>query len=557
MALLSEELSSILPNPDFDDEEEDYVERETSHADERQIGVKFHIPPYGQRKGWFPSSPEDFGDGGAFPEIHVAQYPLDMGRKRSAKSAGNTLALQVTSSGAVDYNAIARQGHEHGELVQASFRDLIPLRARLGVGEISLEKPSDEQKQEVANKTKLALQKILSKQIAQSQPKSAVVQQRDDPVYIRYTPSNQMGQALSKQRIIKMVTAEQDPMEPPKFRHKKVPRGPPSPPPPVLHSPPRKVSAQEQQDWQIPPSISNWKNPKGYTIPLDKRLAADGRGLNDVEINDGFAKFSEALYTVERQAREEVRYRAIMRQKMAEKEKQEKEQRLFMLAQKAREDRMGRNAASSGPSHAKPRSTSVSSEERSRSRAGSFSHHSESENEDEDSEAFRRRQELRRERRRQAEKDLRLSRMGAEKRAKLAEKDRPRDVAERVALGLSKPSMSSDTMIDSRLFNQASGLGSGFQDEDSYNVYDKPWRAAPSSTLYRPGATLSRQVDASAELERITSESRYDVLGNAHKKFKGSDEVVESRAGPVTFEKDIADPFGVDTFLNNVSSKKT
>jgi SNW domain-containing protein 1 len=32
----------------------------------------------------------------------------------------------------------------------------------------------------------------------------------------------------------------------------------------------------------IPPCISNWKNNKGFTIPLDKRLAADGRGLQDV-----------------------------------------------------------------------------------------------------------------------------------------------------------------------------------------------------------------------------------------------------------------------------------
>jgi hypothetical protein len=60
--------------------------------------------------------------------------------------------------------------------------------------------------------------------------------------------------------------------------------GPPSPPAPVLHSPPRKTSAKEQQEWVIPPCISNWKNAKGYTIPLDKRLAADGRGLQEVSI---------------------------------------------------------------------------------------------------------------------------------------------------------------------------------------------------------------------------------------------------------------------------------
>ena len=57
----------------------------------------------------------------------------------------------------------------------------------------------------------------------------------------------------------------------------------------------RFVPVCAQADWKIPPSISNWKNPKGYTIPLDKRLAADGRGLQEVQINDNFAKLSEAL----------------------------------------------------------------------------------------------------------------------------------------------------------------------------------------------------------------------------------------------------------------------
>ncbi|WBW75562.1 Prp19 complex subunit Prp45 [Schizosaccharomyces osmophilus] len=549
MSLLSSELARVLPNPESDEEEEDSYVLDESPEKESQEVIHKPIPPYLHRKGWIPTSLDDFGDGGAYPEINVAQYPLDMGKKRTNTAPGNSLALQVNSSGGVDYGAIARQGHEHGELVQSSFQDLIPLRARIGVGEISVEKPPEEQKQLVANKTKAALEKIVTGKISQSQPKSALVQKPDDPVYIRYTPSNQMGQAPSKQRIIKLVTEEQDPMEPPKFRHKKVPRGPPSPPVPVLHSPPRKVTAKEQQEWQIPPSISNWKNPKGYTIPLDKRLAADGRGLNDVEISDGFAKFSEALFTAERQAREEVRYRAIMRQKMAEKEKEEKEQRLFMLAQKAREERAGHVPKyQSGD-----RSPSVRSDERYQSESPVNSEPDVAEYEED--EGLRRREEIRRERRRQYEKELRLNRMGAEKRAQLSGADRPRDVSERVALGLSKPSMSSETMVDSRLFNQASGLGSGFQDEDSYNVYDKPWKAAPTSTLYRPGATLGRHIDASAELERITSENRYDVLGSVPKKFKGADEASQDASGPVVFEKDV-DPFGVNNFLDTVSSSK-
>ena len=40
--------------------------------------------------------------------------------------------------------------------------------------------------------------------------------------------------------------------------------------------------------------------PQGYTIPLDKRLAADGRGLQTVHINENFAKLAEALYIADR-----------------------------------------------------------------------------------------------------------------------------------------------------------------------------------------------------------------------------------------------------------------
>ena len=62
-----------------------------------------------------------------------------------------------------------------------------------------------------------------------------------------------------------------------------------------MHSPTRKVTVKEQQDWKVPPCISNWKNAKGYTIPLDKRLAADGRGLQQNHINENFSKLAEVI----------------------------------------------------------------------------------------------------------------------------------------------------------------------------------------------------------------------------------------------------------------------
>lgn len=97
------------------------------------------IPAYGKRKGWKPKAQADFGGGGAYPEVscgvlllqprriadglpqcHVAQYPLDMGRKKAAP--GTTVALQVDADGKVRYDAIAQQGRAPGSKVQSSFK---------------------------------------------------------------------------------------------------------------------------------------------------------------------------------------------------------------------------------------------------------------------------------------------------------------------------------------------------------------------------------------------------------------------------------------------------
>lgn len=138
-----------------------------------------------------------------------------------------------------------------------------------------------------------------------------------------------------------MVEAQVDPMEPPKHKHMKVPRGPPSPPVPVLHSPPRKITVEDQQAWKVPPCISNWKNARGFIIPLDKRLAADGRGLQEVTINNKFAMLSEALYISERKATEDLKYRNDIRKRMAMKEKEEREENLREMANRARLERAG------------------------------------------------------------------------------------------------------------------------------------------------------------------------------------------------------------------------
>lgn len=85
----------------------------------------------------------------------------------------------------------------------------------------------------------------------------------------------------------------------------------------------------------------------GYTVPLDKRLAADGRGLQQLHINENFAKLAEALYIADRKAREAVETRAQLEKKLAQKEKEAKEEHLRALAQRAREERAGIKTANS------------------------------------------------------------------------------------------------------------------------------------------------------------------------------------------------------------------
>lgn len=46
------------------------------------------IPPYGERKNWRPSKQEDYADGGAYPEAHLAQFPLEMGHKKKVSYRG-------------------------------------------------------------------------------------------------------------------------------------------------------------------------------------------------------------------------------------------------------------------------------------------------------------------------------------------------------------------------------------------------------------------------------------------------------------------------------------
>jgi SNW domain-containing protein 1 len=231
MTSIATGLAQALPKPKYDGEHEELrvVQRgprivSADQIDETQIVVRvsestprFPLkqvanavlaqragpPPYPNRAGWRPRAPEDFGDGGAFPEIPVAQYPWG---KNDGSSKSNALVVQVDAEGKVDYSAIARQGHSDRQIIHASCKDLIPLRQRAEAGDLDLSRPSEEEVAATAERTKNALATLVSGALAAQKPKNVNVGGRREPTFVRYTPSAQMGDSSKKQdRIMKIV----------------------------------------------------------------------------------------------------------------------------------------------------------------------------------------------------------------------------------------------------------------------------------------------------------------------------------------------------------------
>lgn len=230
---------------------------------------------------------------------------------------------------------------------QGSARDLVAKK----VHEMDVDRPDDDVIMSKTQETQAALEKILNGKLTAAKVARPEINQKKDAEYIRYQPSKAGGETNSgaSQRIIKMHEMPVDPLEPPKFKHKKAPRGPPSPPVPVMHSPPRKVSQKDMQDWKIPPCVSNWKNSKGFTIPLDKRLAADGRGHSQVVISDKHAQVAESLLIAQEVSREGIAARNKERERQQRIEKEKKDEQLRQLARDARMMRTGLSLSLSPP----------------------------------------------------------------------------------------------------------------------------------------------------------------------------------------------------------------
>jgi SNW domain-containing protein 1 len=497
-------------------------------------------PAYGHRQSFRPRGPEDFGEGGAFPEIPVLQYPRNMGNPSNAGTKKQVLATFDSATGGAMHDAVVvYEAGKDGRKVFSKFEDVVERR-----GGVALEKPSEEERLETLERTRLALQGRVDQHVSSSRSvklPTQSVNRHKESTYVKYTASEDAAgfNPDAKHRLIRMVEAPQDPLEPPRHKHKKMPFMGGEGAVPVQHAPPKKLTPEDQAAWRIPPVLSNWKNPHGFTASLSHRLAVDGRRLMQPEMNERHAQQAHVLDVAEAEARQEVEARARLQQRLALKQKESKEQELRELAAQARMERGGL-VVERGGAH---------DDDDTRGGPRERSYYDDSERS-----GVADRERMRDERRRERERELRQE-------GRRRPRDEDRDVSEKIALGMhagGAASLKGEAAFDTRLFAAAQGIGSGFRPEDSDNVYSAPWRSQAIASIYRPtaaGPSESERDEALAKLQqgeatRFTSDARPTGAG------LGSSGATDTaaRSGPVQFQR-VDDAFGIDGLFGKPQDK--
>ncbi|KAF9589451.1 hypothetical protein IFM89_023866 [Coptis chinensis] len=303
-----------------------------------------------------------------------------------------------------------------------------------------------------------------------------------------------------------------------------------------MHSPSRPVAVKDQQGWKVPPCISNWKNPKGYNIPLEKRLGVCKKFRLMIIL--------QALNVAERKAREAVAMRSKLQKEILMKEKDRREQELRALAQKARSEGSGRAPPPSFIITAE--SNTMDGDEMKLDNQTMI----ESKRENETREERLVREKVRGERRTERKRERRLEAkdVAMGKKSKIT-RDRDRDISEKVALRMANTGAGcgGEVMYDQRLFNQEKGMDSGFAADDQYNVYGKKLCTAKSTfdSIYKPKKDTDTNMygGEDEQLDRVLKTDRF----RPDKGFAGANETAGPRENPIEFEKE-PDPFDLDHF---------
>ncbi|KAJ3424785.1 nuclear protein skip-related [Anaeramoeba flamelloides] len=455
-------------------------------------------------------------------ETYVSNALVQTNQALMVRKSGNELTLGESIS-----DFVSKQTRNQGQIkIYSSYQDTLQTNFRSD----ELERPSLEEEQETIRRTREALSQRLEKRVGTMNAKLSVknvqnAQSGPKTTYIRYTPYQTTGltdvnseqrksvgldqlkkqnssfELIEKQKIVRIQEVPDDPFEPPRFDQKRAPMISKDPFVPILHDKDKPITEEEKEMWNIQPCISMWKNKKGYTIPLDKRLAADGRGLQQTKINDRHAKNSEALYIAERNSREEVEKRNQLQIARALKLRREQDKRIREFAKLSREKR-----------------TKILDE---------ISNKAQTDN------SFAEREKLRSKRDYERKKEL--------KQNQKFRGNSERDISEKIALDMnySQLGVNKDIEYDTRLLNMNND-SRNFNNEEQDNVYSTKLFNKTGSNIFRPS-------------QSSTNNNNYDTTKfTATKEFHGvnREQITGPRDKPIQFEK------GEEEFMGEISKGK-
>ena len=399
-----------------------------------------------------------------------------------------------------------------------------------------LKKPSEESTLENIYNTKKALEKLSNHRIKTYQSFKTNNLNLDSNKgnqlcykYINYqfdSPNN-VNNSSKNSHLIKLVALPVDPLSNIKYRHHKIPLSNTNEKNfvPVLQSPSKPLSLEEQKKWKIPPCVNMSNNPKGLVIPLDIRLANDGRNLREYKANKNFAKFADILALTEKNVRKEIEDRNKIAQSIQIAAAMKKEQELKEAAKQARMERksFNKNNNSSSIIYTLDNSDIINKNREDNYKLNNKRKRSISSEEEE--KERKERNELR---------ELRKKEIEYERRQELIKKyeKEGRDINDKILLGQNNI-INNNNVIDSRLYELEGGIENPFDYNEDVQVYDKP--------LFNDKNKLSNiYKNFNSSGGENTKKLMGKILSQKGKLFNTDLDAINSRKeGPVQFEKAI------------------
>ena len=398
-----------------------------------------------------------------------------------------------------------------------------------------LQKPSEESTLQNIYNTKKALEKLSNHRIKTYQSFKTnnlnVDSNKNNQLcykYINYQfDSNNNNNSNKNSHLIKLVALPVDPLSNLKYKHHKIPLSNTNEKNfvPVLHSAPAPLSLEEQKKWKIPPCVNMSNNPKGLVIPLDIRLANDGRNLREYKANKNFAKFADILAMTEKNVRKEIEERNKIAQSIQIAAAMKKEKELKEAAKQARMERKSyTNKNSTNNNSSMVYSLDTSDILNNKEEEGNYLLKNKRErSKDQEEKERKERNELREIRKRDIEYERRLELI------KQYEKE-GRDINDKILLGQNNL-INNNNVIDSRLYEIEGGIENPFDYNEDCQVYDKPLFNGKNklSNIYKNFNSLGGE-----NSKKLMGK----ILSQKGKLFNSDLEAINSRKeGPVQFEK--------------------